>query len=519
VYRSALTLSLCLALLPSEARSQRGVQRDVSGWPFAGSGFDGLDLFNLGLLGAKASDASKPPPAGRTQTGRRSVSANPNDNKAADVGPERLRIHLLFPGGPAEKAGLKVGDVITGVEGGAAFDKGSSKPLADALRKAEGNKEKPVVTLVVEGADGKPKKVAVKIAPAAQKDRADPTKPAGRAAIGDAACAWLAERQNSEGGYAETLGGRMGAVVQTSVAGLAWLAHGSTATKGKYAANVAKARDFVAKYVGQQDRGLGAAPGGANWNQENWGWCHAAIFLGELQLREPSAELKAHVLRCGAALVKNQEASGGWAHGPGGPNGLGYVELNIMAALALSGLGLAKQCGAEIPKDALMRAVDYVEASSSGGGVGYSTKPGQQGQGNIGRSAGCWLGYRALGFEQRPFTQSMQSYVARTIGDVLGGHASLMQQTLLAGVAAAALGGEAQKKFWLELSDDATLARAPDGSLQPRPWHETVAMESNSDVSAGEVWTTACWAIVCLGDGAEKPRTGLPAWAGMKKKS
>jgi hypothetical protein len=494
-----------------------------AGWPFKGSGLFGMDLFNLGLLGAKASDADAPPPQPKTY-GMKRVQSSPGAHKEADIGPEKLRLEVLFPEGPAAKAGLNPGDVVVGVEGGGEFCKGSNKALSDALRRAEANSNRATVTLLVAPPAGAPasakvRKVAVAIPGAASKDLVDPSKPAARAAWARVACDWLAKRQREDGGFPETLCGLGGAVVQTSVAGLAWLATGSTAAQGPHALNVAKARAFVAKNAGVKSALDAARPaGGPNHNQENWAWCHAALFLGELCLREPTEELKADLRRCSEAIVKNQEATGGWAHGPGGPNGLGYVELNIMAGLALGGLGLAKQCGVEPSADAVRKAVDYVEASSSGGGVGYSTNPGQKGQGNIGRSAGCWLGYRALGLEKRRACDAMRSYAARSIGEVLGGHASLMQQTFLAGVAAAALGAEPQRKFWAELADDVVLARAPDGSFQPRPWHESVAMGSNSDVSTGEVWTTACWATVLAADGPEKGMPGLSGWAALKKK-
>ncbi|HYC77366.1 MAG TPA: DUF6288 domain-containing protein [Planctomycetota bacterium] len=486
-------------------------------WPFGGTRFSELDLYNLGPLGAKAADADAAPPAPRT-SGVRQV-ARTNDGGKADKGPERLRIELLLHDGPAAKAGLKPGDVVVGVDGAAPFEKGSLKAIADALRKAAAQ-PKPSVVLLLAGADGKSKKLAVPLAGALKKDETDPQKPAVRGAWARAGAKWLAERQQSDGGFPQTLGGSTGAVVQASVAGLAWIAVGGAERQSPHREAVDRAAKWVAKTVDAPDPFAGRRPqGGANWNQENWAWAHAALFLGELHQRAPSAQLKADLQRCADALTKNQEGGGGWAHGPGGPNGLGYVELNIMAGLALGGLGLAKQAGCKVDAGALGRAMDYVERSSSGGGVGYSTNDGQKGIGNIGRTAGCWLGYRALGFESKKFCDEMKGYVARSVSDVLGGHASLMQQTLLAGVAAAALGGEPHRRFWADLADDALLARAPDGSFQPRPWHESISMGTNSDVSCGDVWTTACWTIVLAADGADKGLAGLAGWAGLKRKT
>ena len=64
------------------------------------------------------------------------------------------------------------------------------------------------------------------------------------------------------------------------------------------------------------------------------------------------------------------------------------------------------------------------------------------------------------------------------------------------------------------LERDMVLARAPDGSFQPRPWHESLQMGSNSDVTFGEVWTTATWAIVLGCEPVKGGRPGLPVWLG-----
>jgi hypothetical protein len=92
-----------------------------------------------------------------------------------------------------------------------------------------------------------------------------------------------------------------------------------------------------------------------------------------------------------------------------------------------------------------------------------------------------------------------------------------MQHILLAGVAAHVQGGAARKAYWKACERDLVLARAPDGSLQPRPWHESLGMQSNSDVTFGEVWTTAAWTIVLVSDRGRGGFAGFPAWAGEAK--
>jgi hypothetical protein len=488
-----------------------------SDWPFGGSGAGPAaakkDLYNLGILGAKASDADRAAPGEDASGGMRSVQMKADPS--ADRGPDRLRIDLLYPDGPAQKAGLAAGDVVVGAGAKPFKDgkEGSLEPLAKAILAAEAGSTKGVTLLVDRGGRPPAAPVVVQV-PVFGKEAATPTKGKARVAQVNAALAWLAKRQDEDGGYAETLSGRNGSVVQAALAGLAWLAGGSDLTKGPYANDVKRAFEFVKANVGSES-GEEHPSVGANWNQTNWGWAHAAIFLGELQQRSPDAGVLEELRRCADRIAKNQEASGGWAHGPGGPNALGYVELNIVSGLAVLGMGEAREAGWTVPDDVLTKGRRYIEESSGGdGGVGYSTNKGQQGQGNIGRTAAAWMGYTALGLRREKWTAKMATYVTQHAGDVFGGNASLMQHFLLSGLASQALGGDAAKAYWDVAETNLVLARAPDGSFQSRPWHESLQMGSNSDVAFGEVWTTACWTLVLCADGKADGLPGLPAATG-----
>jgi hypothetical protein len=490
----------------------------AGGWPFdAGEGanmFRKRDLYNLGLLGIKAADAKAPAPERNEppRGGRRSFQVQ---RASHDNGPDELRVVLLYPDGPADKAGIVPGDVIVGVRS-SKFREGCLPAMHKALVKAEASKGE-VVLLVRRSGEKKTLKIPVRI-PVGGRAASKPTTGDGRKAIVDAALAWLAQRQEPDGGFRQTLSGTNGAVVMTACAGLAWLGGGSDLKSGPYSDNVRRATEFIRANLDRM--GTVASPratGGASWNQCNWGLAYGAIFFGELHARSPERGVLATLHTCAERLVEYQEESGGWAHGPGGPNALGYVELNIVTGLALGGLGLAAQSGFEVGKDCLERAEKYLRDSGGGdGGVGYSTKPGQKGSGNIGRSAGAWLGYLALGKGKSGWGKKMGGYVKRHVGEVLGGHASLMQHIQLAGVAAHAAGNGAIREFWKSCERDLVLARAPDGSLQPRPWHESLSMSSNSDVTFGEVWTTAAWAMVLTAETPKDKSRGFPAWFGRR---
>jgi Family of unknown function (DUF6288) len=483
-------------------------------WPFGESRGSspwsrmGQDLYNLGLIGAKVRDADKPPPADEPMTGTRRIAMAPRPTK--DEGPTRLAVAAIYPGGPAETAGLQLGDVIVGI-GKKRFREGCLTIIAAALRKAE-SKDGKLTLLVKREGEKDTLKLAVQIE-AGGKEAAKPTVGKARVATVTKALAWLAENQKDDGSFSAAMAGRNQTVVVTSLAGLAWLAGGSDAKSGPHAENVAKAVEYVVGNAGKMMEFPGAAAAMKGMDQTNWGLAHAGIFLGELGARMPNdRDLKRTLRDIGAALADRQERSGGWAHGPGGPNPLGYTELNIVTGLALCGMGLATRSGWKAPADVIDKAQAYLKASGGGdGGVGYSDQPGQKGMGNIGRTAAAWLGYRTLKLVKRPWYKKMGRYVESHAAAVHDGHASLMQHILLAGVAAHAHGKAARKSFWGALERDLVLARAPDGSIQPRPWHESLASSTNTDVTTGEAWTTASWTIILACPPGEDGLAGLPA--------
>lgn len=508
--RVVAALLLCVSLSPSLAAQKPAAHVQ---WPWGvgadADSFTRRDLFNLGALGAKAWDADRPEPSLERSSGQRKFEVESTGEQESDGGPKRLVVRALFGGGPAQKAGLALDDVIVGVDG-TKFDAGCFQPLASALQRAESVDGK-LVLQIERG--GKAQDLVVKL----KKLGAHASTPElgrMRQLLLDDALEFLAQRQQG-GGYPETLGGMNGAVVQTCLAGLAWIGGGSSLSKGKYKTNLASAQSFVLRGVDAPDRMRSGD--GANWDQTTWGYAHAAIFLGELQLasglKKPSPELQKIV----DTLCVRQEISGGYGHGPGGKNALGYIELNILAAYVACGLSLGQQAGCKVDGAVLDKLFGYCEESASeDGGVGYSTGQGQKGHGNIGRTAGAWLAALGLGRGDQPYTKKMGDYVRANIADMMSGHASLQQHMLLGGLAASAAGKETAAAYWAGgLQRDLTLARALDGSLQPRPWHESLLMQSNTDVSVGEVWTTASWAIV-LGAHGEPGKGGFVGWCARK---
>ena len=524
--RASFLLLLPALLVPSLSAQRKKKPPDLR-WPHGLSKNVGPrqwqkpDLFNMGVIGAKGWDADRKAPDLSKQGGGRQRFRS-SRHSGSDGGPKRLVIKAMFPKGPAHRAGLKLGDVVVGVDQ-QRFDDGYREPLARALVRAESAPRGNRLFLMLErkADDGAVVKLDLNVTiPKGGPDAARPTSGKMRQRLLRRACKWLADHQDAMGGFPETSSGKNGAVVWTCLAGLAWIASGSKLKGGKHAQNLRLAYEFVTKNLYAKSRLAGMRPGGNNWDQTTWALGHAGIFLGELYATKKSRKIKTELQRLVDELARRQEVSGGYAHGPGGKNALEYLELNIMAGFVLSSFGLAQQAGCTVNPKVTDKLIDYLEKSAGqGGGVGYAASVGQRGMGNIGRTAGAWLGAVSLGLRDREFCQQMESYTKENIANVLGGHATLMQHILLAGVAAKALGPKVTDAYWKVLRRDLILARAPDGSFQSRPWHESLNMSLNTDVGLGQPWTTACWAIVLGADARNGKKGGLPAWLGQKLSS
>ena len=196
---------------------------------------------------------------------------------------------------------------------------------------------------------------------------------------------WLAKRQRDNGGFAQTLSGLNGAVCQTALQA----SPGSPAERpeARSLQGPCPARRRLRDRERRQDHVV-RRQGVAHRRRQP-----QPVDVGagaRRHLPRGAAGPTAPTPRCSAsssAWAPNWRSArrtpAGWGHGPGGPNPLGYVELNILSGLALCGMGMAHQLAVDPPEEVLDRAEKYLEASSSGdGGVGYfgPARPGRPGQ-------------------------------------------------------------------------------------------------------------------------------------------
>ena len=229
----------------------------------------------------------------------------------------------------------------------------------------------------------------------------------------------------------------------------------------------------------------------------NWAYAYSPLFLSEMYKKTRSAAMAVKLQKWADRIAKNQEKSGGWAHGPGGPNALGYLELEVMSNWCLAALGAMKRLGIKVDKECIEKAIAYVRAcSSADGGVGYSTRPGQKGMGDPGRTAGAITAFCLLGLRRHPFFPNMCNYFRRELRGIPSGHVSPVMHFTAGALASWHLGKREWSRFMKEFRIHFMTARRPDGSFAAIPTKETELTRSNTDLTLGDCWTTSSYALI-----------------------
>lgn len=474
---AALSLLLAVAPVCAPAQAKPSVPPPVS------------DFFNLGPIGGKATIADAAALAG------------------ANAGLQVASVAVKRPG---MQAGLTAGDIIVGA--GKLFERDAFAELAEAIEAAQGSKDGALKLNILRKGAASELSVALPVFEGVTAGG----KPgdAMRDALLKDALQFLAIQQQPDGSFPCTLNAEPGIVVQTSMVGLAFLAAGNTPEKGGHARRVEKAAEFVLENVGVQKQFK--TLNGKNNDYTHWSLGYGAIFLAHVYkltdakwLNKSSLKgIKSKLNSIRGKINSGMKESGGFGHGPGGPNQLGYVELEAMSNLLLAALGCIKQCGIDLDDKKLEPMLKFVEqCTDESGNVGYSTTPPQSLLHLPTRSAGLSNALAALGLKQHALYAKVTSCAKADFANAFGGHSTPIMGVLSMALVAKREGS--LDEFWKALRHEFTLAQSPDGTFAYRPTADTLRMGMNLDRDMNACWTTSHWALVlCL------EKTGLPLWLG-----
>ncbi len=179
---------------------------------------------------------------------------------------------------------------------------------------------------------------------------------------------YLARTQENDGAWRESEGGRAYPVAVSSIAGMAFLAHGNTPTRGKYAPQVEATIDFLLKCTGTT--GLITGPGQES-GQPMHGHGFALLFLASAYGMETKdsvrARMKEAIDRAVTLTARAQSGAGGWTYVPGGGDEGSVTVTQVQALRAAHNAGFA------VPRGTIEEAVRYIErCSTAEGGIQYS---------------------------------------------------------------------------------------------------------------------------------------------------
>jgi hypothetical protein len=178
---------------------------------------------------------------------------------------------------------------------------------------------------------------------------------------------YLAGQQADDGSWI-TGGGQAYPVAMTGLAGTAFLAHGHSPTRGKYARNVQGAVEFLVRC--STPNGLLTGPT-QDSGQPMHGHGFALMFLASAYGMITKESLRREVrdaIRKGVTLTsQGQSAEGGWTYIPGGGDE-GSVTVTQVQALRA-----AQNAGFLVPRAVIEEAANYLEkCRTPEGGIQYS---------------------------------------------------------------------------------------------------------------------------------------------------
>jgi hypothetical protein len=186
------------------------------------------------------------------------------------------------------------------------------------------------------------------------------TAPADEAV--DRGLAYLASRQTDEGALATSGYGRNAAVC--ALAGMAWLADGSTPDRGPYGRQLVRTTDYLADHTLESgfvtvDESQSHGP--------MYGHGFATLYLAEVYGMSPRPDLRDKLERAVELIVRTQNTDGGWRYQPRRED----ADLSVTICQVMA-LRAARNAGLRVPRETIDRSVDYVKRSqNTDGGFRY----------------------------------------------------------------------------------------------------------------------------------------------------
>lgn len=222
---------------------------------------------------------------------------------------------------------------------------------------------------------------------------------------------WLERNQGNDGSWRNSGGYGSYPAAMSGLAGMAFLASGSTPTRGRHWSAVRRSVDFLLKHA---DPGSGVISVPQEEGRSMYGHGFATLYLAsvfgmEEDLRKQE-RLKRALDKAVSLISAAQSSAGGWIYTPDSNGDEGSVTVTQIQALRA-----CRMAGIVVDKKTIDRAVEYIKrCQNADGSIRYSLGSGGAGRPAI-TAAGVAVLYNAGIYDDQPFVDKAVQYCKKQI--------------------------------------------------------------------------------------------------------
>ena len=273
---------------------------------------------------------------------------------------------------------------------------------------------------------------------------------------------WLSRNQANDGSWRNSGGYGTYPAAMTGLAGMAFIAGGSTPTRGRYWNEVRRSASFLMKHA---DANTGVISVPAEEGRSMYGHGFATLFLAsvfgmEEDLRKQQ-RLKRVLDKAVSLISRAQSSAGGWIYTPDSNSDEGSVTVTQIQALRA-----CRMAGIVVDKKTIDKAVDYIKrCQNTDGSIRYSLNSGGDGRPAI-TAAGVAVLYNAGVYDDQPFVDKAVKYCKKHIRVAVDNTGHHYYTHLYWGQALYQRGGDDWDEYYKQVTKYLLRQQRKDGSWQ-----------------------------------------------------
>ena len=271
---------------------------------------------------------------------------------------------------------------------------------------------------------------------------------------------WLKRNQGNDGSWRNTGGYGSYPAAMSGIAGMAFIASGSTPTRGRYWNQVRKSVGFLLKH---SDPNTGVISVPAEEGRSMYGHGFATLYLAsvfgmEEDLRKQK-KLKRALDKAVGLIASAQSSAGGWIYTPDSNSDEGSVTVTQIQALRA-----CRMAGIVVDKKVIDKSVDYIKrCQNNDGSIRYSLNSGGGGRPAI-TAAGVAVLYNAGVYDDQPFVDKAVQYCKKQIKTSVNNTGHHYYAQLYWSQALYQRGGEDWDKYYKSMASWLLKQQKKDGS-------------------------------------------------------